>query len=338
MDGFINFNWTTVSDKMNTTPPDSLNTSNPTLYFAAAWFRFPVEPEENIEVIKVLLDILLITALLLNFILLWIIWKTEKKPLSSMTMLLVDLCIVNILAVIFAIVNTIRKHRNAFSGTSYKVEAIMLSILLPKYYPSIFLLTLIRYAMIVKPLKFKLIDPRKVKTTKIFVGFHWVATTVVLIITPIVYEDFDKYVKVMVMIIMCCSWTFTAVMAYMCIRILHTLWKRQNNLRSRFNVTQTLQGSIALHQNKRLAKVLFMFIVTLVILSLPSNTAYLFILYCQQCNQRVLVKFCLYTFPMFIGVPAWHALHWLIATPLYYIELKRQANKLVVFFSCGKCS
>lgn len=323
---------------MNTTPSNSSNTPNPAVCFSAAWFRFPVGPEENIEVVKVLLGILLITALLLNFILLWIMWKTEKKPLSNMTMLLVDLAIVNILAVTFGIVNTIRNHRETLTGTSYKVEAIMLSIIIPKYYPSIFLVTLMRYAMIVKPLKFKLLDPRKVKTTKIFVGFHWVATTVVLIITPIVYDDFDKYVKVMVMIIMCCSWILTAGMAYMCIHILHTLWKRQNDLKSRFNATQTLQGRIALHQNKRLAKVLFTFIVILIIFSLPSNTAYLFILYCPQCNQRVLVKFCLYTLPTFMGLPAWHALHWLIATPLYYKELKRQAYNLVVFFSCGKCS
>lgn len=320
----------TISDKMNATPSD------PTKYFAAGWFFFPVEPEERIDVIKVLLSTLMIMALLLNSMLLWIMWKAEKKPLSHMTLLLVSLSIVNIAAAAFAMVFKIKNHNRTPTTTSYKVEAIMLSMLLLKYYPYMSLLTLIRYAMIVTPLKFKLLDPRKIKTTKIFLVFHWIATTVVLIITPIIYDDFDGYMKLMIVIIMCCSWICTAGMAYMSIHILHTLWKRQNDLKKRFNATQTQQGNIALYQNKRLAKVLFAFIVILVIFSLPSNTAYLFIQYCSQCNQRVLAKICLYTLPMFVALPAWHAVYWLIATPLYYKELKRQAYKMVVFFSCGK--
>jgi hypothetical protein len=316
------------------------NVANSSRYFSLAWFRFPIEPEENIKVIEVLFDIILGMSLVSNIILFWMIWKNpDKKPRSSKDLLLANLSIVNVLSTLFGVVARIDNHVRSSSLSrmtlTHKAGAIMLSIILPKYYPSVFLLTLTQYGMIVKPLKFKSMDPQKVKTTMIFLGIHWVLTTAVLIIIPIVYEDFDKYLKVMVTVIVCLSWVIIAFIAYMFIRILHTLWKRHNNLKKRFNVSATQQGTVAIRQNTRLARVLFVFIATLVLCSLPSNTTYLFILHCSQCDQRVLVKACLYTLPLFLALQVIHPIYWLIATPTYYKELKRQARKLLVFCRCG---
>ena len=313
------------------------NVSNSSRYFSFAWFRFPIEPEENIKVIEVLFDIILGMSLVSNIILFWMIRKNpDKKPRSTKDLLLANLSIVNILATLFGVVASIDNHvRPSKTTWTYKAGAIMLSIILPKYYPSVFMLTLTQYGMIVKPFKFKSMDPQKVKTTMIFLGINWVLTTAVLIIIPIVYEDFDKYLKVMVTVIVCLSWVIIAFIAYMFIRILHTLWKRHNDLKKRFNVSATQQGTVAIRQNTRLARVLFVFIATLVLCSLPSNTTYLFILHCSQCDQRVLVKACLYTLPLFLALQVIHPIYWLIATPTYYKELKRQARKLSVFCRCG---
>ncbi len=317
---------------------DLVNTSNSLRYFSFIWFRFPIEPEENITVIEVLDDILLVTTFLLNIILLWMIWKNpDKKPRNHRALLLANLSVINVFAALFGFVLMVEHRTELFNTTwSYKAGAIMFSLLLPKYYPSMFFLTLIQYAMIVKPLKFRSIDPSKVKTTKTFLVIQWVVTTVVLIITPICYENFDKYLKGLVMVSVCLSWIVTAGIAWMYIRILQTLWKRQNDFKRRFNVSETEQGAVALRQNRRLARVLFFFIVTLVLFSLPSNTAYLFILYCPQCNQRALVKACLYSLPLFIALPTIHSVHWLIGTPSYCKELKRLARKILVFCRCAK--
>jgi hypothetical protein len=313
------------------------NVANSSRYFSLAWFRFPIEPEENIKVIEVLFDIILGMSLVSNIILFWMIQKNpDKKPRSSKDLLLANLSIVNFLSTLFGVVASIDNHVRPSKATwTYKAGAIMLSIILPKYCPSVFMLTLTHYGMIVKPFKFKSMDPQKVKTTMIFLGINWVLTTAVLIIIPIVYEDFDKYLKVMVTVIVCLSWVTIAFIAYMFIRILHTLWKRHNDLKKRFNVSATQQGTVAIRQNTHLARVLFVFIATLVLCSLPSNTTYLFILHCSQCDQRVLVKACLYTLPLFLALQVIHPIYWLIATPTYYKELKRQARKLLVFCRCG---
>ena len=280
--------------------------------------------------LEVLTHILLVMSVILNIILLWMIWKNpDNKQRMNTNFLLTNLGVVNIVSTALALVQLLTKFH-------CKVGVIILSIILPKYYPSVFFLTLYQYAIIVVPLKFKSLDPHKIKTTKIFLSIHWIVTTVVLIITPIFYHDFEKYVKVIVMVIVCMSWIATAGISYMYVRILHTLWKRQNDLKHKFNASHTQQGIIVIHQNKRLAKKLFLFIVTLVLFSLPSNTAYVFILYCPKCNQRILAKICLYTLPLFTALPVLHPVYWLIVTPSYYKELKRQARKVAVFIDCSK--
>jgi hypothetical protein len=310
---------------------ESLNFTD-SQYFVLGWFRFPVEQEDNITVIEILGEIFKITPILPNIMLLWAIWKyQDKKPRSDKDLLLANLAIVNILTALFGVAILIEQSTGISNVITYKVQAIVLSILLPKYYSCMFLLTLTQYVLIVKPLKFKLIDPRKIKTTKIFLVLHWIVVTAVLIITPIFYGDFDKYIKVMVMIIVCFSWKITLWMGYMYTRILHRLWKRNNDLQKKFNASETRQGTIALRQNNRLARALLFFIVTLVLFSLPSNTAYLFFLYCPQCSQRVIVKVCLYTLPLVLALITVHPIHWIIATPSYYKELKRQAVKIFVF-------
>ena len=311
---------------------DSLNITNSQKYFVLGWFLLPTEPQDNITVIEILGEILKIASLVPNIILLWVIWKNPgKKPRSNKDLLLANLSIVNIFVALFGLVITIENRTKLYHVITYKVQAIVLSILLPKYYSCVFLLTLTQYALIVKPLKFKLVDPRNVKTTKAFLLILWIVTSAVLIITPIFYEDFHEYIKVMVMVIVCLSWITTLWITYMYLRILHKLWKRRNDLKNMFNLSETRQGTIAIRQNNRLAKVLLFFIVTLVLFSLPSNTAYLFFLYCSQCSQRALVKACLYTLPLFLALITIHPIYWLSGTPSYYKELKKQAKKVLVF-------
>ena len=316
---------------------DSLKITDSQKYLTLGWFHLPIEPEENFSAIRILVDILLVTSVVPNIILLWVIWKNpDKKPRSDKDFLLANLSIVNSCAALFVLVGMIESRTKLSNTITYKVQAILVSIILPKYYSCVFLLTLTQYAVIVKPLKFKLIDPRNVKTTKAFLLILWIVTSAVLIITPIFYEDFHEYIKVMVMVIVCLSWITTLWITYMYIRIIHKLWKRRKDLKEKFNLSKTRQGTIAIRQNNRLAKVLLFFIVTLVLFSLPSNTAYLFFLYCSQCSQRTLVKACLYTLPLFLTLPSIHPIHWLVGTPSYYKELKKQAKKILVLVLCRR--
>ncbi|XP_028401771.1 uncharacterized protein LOC114524787 [Dendronephthya gigantea] len=314
---------------------NSTNISGFQGYFALSWFLLPIKPEENTQVILVLKDILIITGIILNIVLLWMIWRNPgKKPRNSRALLLANLSIVNLIATIFGLICSIEDKIKSYRICTFKAGAIAISLVLPKYYPSVLLLTLIQYALIVKPLEFKTIDPRKIRTTKIFICIHWIVVTTVMIILPILTDDFNKYLKVIVMLLVLLSWISTTAIAYMCVRTLYTLWKRNDNLRKRFNASATQQGLVVIGQNMRLARTTFFFIVTLFFFTLISNTAYMFLLYCPECDKRVLVKVCFYTIPMFLAVPAMLPINWLIGTPQYWNEVKKQIRKLLVYFGC----
>lgn len=314
---------------------NSTNISGFQEYFAKAWFLLPIEPDENTLFIKVSDDILIITGIILNIVLLWMIWKNpDKKPRNCRALLLANLSIVNLFATIFGLICSIEDKIKSYRICTFKAGAIATSLVLPKYYPSVFILTLTQYALIVKPLEFNSIDLQNVRTTKIAICVHWIVVATVMIIIPIFIEDFNKYLKVMVMLLVCLSWISTTAVTYMYIRTLYTLWKRNDNLRKRFNASTTEQGILIISQNIRLARTMLFFIVTLVLFTLISNTAYMFLLYCPECDQRVLVKVCLYTIPMFLAVPAMLPIHWIIGTPQYWNEVKRQIRKLLVFCRC----
>ena len=295
-----------------------------------AWFRLPIEPGETIPAVEVLNDILIITGIILNIVLLWMIWKNpEKKPRNNKALLLANLCIVNLVVTIFGSICSIETKLESARICTYKSGAILTSLVLPKYYPSVFLLTLTQYALIVKPLKFQTMDPRKNTTTIAFICINWLVVAAVMIITPNFVHDFDEYLKAMVLLLVCLCWIITVAIAYMYMRTLYTLWKRSDILQEKLNVSGTEQGSVIISQNIRLAKTMFFFIVSVVIFTLISNTAYLFLLYCSECDQHALVKVCLYTMPLFMATPAVILpINWIIGTPQYWKELKKRVRKL----------
>ena len=314
----------------------SLNHSNASRmipeYFEIGWFRFPPDPNNNYEVVKIVNEILVVFTFLPNPLLLWMIAKNPgRKPRSNTAILMANLCVVNLIAAGVALMDII-DYRSGSNVLSHKVKTIILSIILPMYYPCMVLSTLIYYAIIVKPIHFKNLDPRKVRTVKVSILCLWLLTTAIFLITPFFVQDFEFYVKVMMTCVTCGSWIVTVFIAYLYIRILHTLFKRNRDLKNKFQASTTRQGMIVIRQNVRLAKLLLCFIISLVISTLPLLTLYLFILYSPESVSQGLARLCLYTTPLFLIVPASYAVHWLLGIPQYYRELKRLLRGL--FMPC----
>lgn len=132
--------------------PTPASIPNATNYVSFAWFRFRIEPYDNIKVIKVFSTLYEHSAW---WQILFAEWygRTQIKHQEAVKNFfsLTFTYIWNILATLFGlaavIVGTYKQRIHIFGG-------IMWSILLPTYYPNVFLLILTQYAMIVKPLKF----------------------------------------------------------------------------------------------------------------------------------------------------------------------------------------
>ena len=318
-----------------------LNTSNSSgeqSHLELAWFRLPIDSElrDHFDALIHKIYVLIVIGFINNLILLLLILKRpDKKPLTSRALHLANYCIVNVIATLLGSICVLSRYTEQ-NLCSFKFEAIIFSIVLPWYYPGGFLLTLTQYTIIVKPFKSITIDPRKVKTTVLLLLIHWFADCLILVMVPNLVEDFLLYLKVMVMIIVSMSWIFTAGITFMGIRMVQELYKRNKVLHNTFNLSQTQQHTVT-KQNTRLVKIILFYFLTIVIFSMPTNTAYLVILYCSECNHHLLARVCLYTMPAFLAIPVIHPIYWVVATPQYYMEFKRLIHKVFLSF-CRRVS
>lgn len=302
-------------------------------FYVTGWFRFPIEDGINYEVIEILHDTFIVLSFLLNPVLLCMIIKNPgSSTRSNFSILLASLCLVNILASSFGVVQLLDTliRPNDTRIISYEIMTRVMSIILPKYYTSTFLLALNNYGMIVRPLRFKIFAPKPGKMILITLSL-WFGIGVVFVVPPYLVKDFNNYVNIMMTIVVVLCWLIVVVIMGMYIKILKTLRHRKFALQRTFNMNSSKQGLVVIKQNSRLARVLLFYIVIMVLSTLPLFTSLILVMHCPQCNQTANAKFCLYMIPVSMTMPIVHAFHWLVSTPQYYKELKRLTKQLLVF-------
>ena len=286
------------------------------------WFRFSSDIDINYELILILHHFLVALSLFTNPILLFVIIKTLSKSTGKTSgILLASISLGNIFISGFGFVKII-----SGSVVNDDVMARVMSIFLPMYYIKTFCLALNNYGLIVTPLKFKTLSP-KPATLVCILGLIWMILTVVLVVLPGVLH-FDPTVMLTTIVASC--WCASIIIAVMYVKILVTLYQRKGRLRRTLNVSASRQGLLVMKQNTRLAKVLSVYILALVVLTLPLYTSVMLQIRCSRCDTRALVMFSGYSIPPAMTVPVIHVVHWLLATPLYYKEVKALVKKLLL--------
>ena len=299
------------------------------------WFKFPAEISVDYKVTGVLHDIVIVVSLLLNPVLLWMIVKNPgSKTRTNSSILIGSLCVVNIVLSGFGFVHFVDDLTRSDDDNiiSYKMMSTVMSIFLPKYYASTFLLALLNYGMIVTPLKFQTLAPKKPRTMVLITFVVWMISTVAYVISSFFVEDFDNYMEIVVTVQVSISWLITFVIVAMYAKILSTLCRRKVALKTTLNVANSRQGWLVIKQNTRLAKALFFYVAILVLCTLPLYTGIMLVFYCPQCNQTAITNFCLCMIPISMSVMIFHPLHWLFCTPQYYKESKRLCGRVVVLY------
>ena len=297
------------------------------------WFKFPAEISVDYKVTGVLHDIVIVVSLLLNPVLLWMIVKNPgSKTRTNSSILIGSLCVVNIVLSGFGFVHFVDDLTRSDDDNiiSYKMMSTVMSIFLPKYYASTFLLALLNYGMIVTPLKFQTLAPKKPRTMVLITFVIWIGLTAACVIGPFFVEDFDNYMEIIVTVQMSISWLVTFVIVVLYAKILSTLRHRKVALKTTLNVANSRQGWMVIKQNTKLSNVLFFYIAILVLCTLPLFTSVMLVLHCPQCNQKAITKFCLYMTPVSMSVLVFHALHWLFYTLQYRKEIKRLCGRMLV--------
>ena len=303
-------------------------------FFYMGLFRFPFDPDENYKSIDDFQSIVHVISLLVNLVFLGMIIKNPgSKKRTNSSILLLSICILNLIVNAVGVVNFIDSslRPDSTSIITNKMFAFLMSVMVPKYYSNTFLLALINYGLIVKPLQFKALAPEKPRTMVLITLLLWLVTGSAFVIAPLFVGDFEKYAETAVTVLVSLCWFITLVIVVMYVRILVALRRRELSLKRQFNASSSNQGKLVLKQNKNLAKVLCLFIILVVLFTLPLYTSYLVLLYCLRCRQRAFVKFSLYLTPVFMSLPLFFALHWLFGTPRYYKEFKRLIRRVLVF-------
>ena len=309
------------------------NTTYPDFVYIGL-FRFPFNPDENYKLIDDSQGIAHVVSLLVNLVLLGIIIKNPgSKKRTASSILLISLCILNLIVSTIGVVHFTDSSLRPDSTRliTNKMIAFLMSIMLPKYYSNTFLLALINYGLIVKPLRFKTLAPEKPRTMVLIILLLWLVSSVAFAIPPLLVEDFENYAETAVTVLVSLCWFITLVIVVIYVKILVALRRRELSLERQFNASSSNQGKLVLKQNKKLAKVLYLFITLMVLFTLPLYTSYLVLLYCFRCRQRAFVKFSLYLTPVFMALPLFFPLHWLFGTPQYYKEFKRLIRRVLVF-------
>ncbi|CAB4003205.1 ---NA--- [Paramuricea clavata] len=306
------------------------NTTEREEYFMVGWFKYPKDLDINYDLLQLLYIIIIITSLPLNVIFLAMIIKNPgNKTWTNMSIILASLSIMNLAANGVSTVNEVYKIYEGDQMTliSNNVMTSILAMAFTKYYVSTFLLAFITYAMIVKPLLYKAMSP-KPRTMVFIILALWLTAAGVFLILPLFIDDYSDIMQTIVAVFI---WLFTFVMAIMYAKILTTLRRRKRELQSTLNVAASRQGLLVIKQNSKLATTLFLYIVSLVLQTLPITTCLFLLINCPPCNKPLTITLILHLLPPALLMSVLFPIHWLFGTPQYYNEIKRLASKLMTF-------
>jgi hypothetical protein len=304
------------------------NTTEPIEYFMVGWLKTPKDPDVNYDVLQLLYNIIYIASLPLNVIFLAMIIKNPgSKTWTNMSIILASISMLHLIANGGNAVNQIYKifqgDQMIFIGD--KVIANVLAMTLTELFVSTFLLALSTYGLIVKPLLYKALSP-KPRTMLFIILTLWLTAGGAFVILPLFVDDSNDVIQI---IVLSFCWLITFIMAFMYCKIISTLWRRKRELQSTLNVATSRQGLQVIKQNSKLVTVLFLYILFMVLMSLPLATCLLLLVVCSPCNNALTIKFILYLLPPSFFMSAWFPVHWLLGTPQYYKEMKRLASKLL---------
>ena len=303
-------------------------TTNKTEYLLLGWFKYPKSIDVNYDALELVYITFSLSCLPLNIILLAIIIKNPgSKTRNNISIILGSLCVLHLAANIVIAANQfdIMSRRGEERLISNNILTGVLAMTFVKYYASTFLLALNTFAMIVKPLLYKALSP-KPKNMVFITLTLWLVTGGVCFTLPFFLEDYRNITQTTV-IAFC--WFITVLMVVMYWSILKALCRRKKELLTTLNVTASRQGLLVIKQNSKLAMVLFLYILFMVLLSLPLATIILLINNCPSCNNPTMFKVAFHMIPLSLIMSFLFPIHWLLGTPQYYKEIKRPASKLI---------
>jgi hypothetical protein len=154
----------------------------------------------------------------------------------------------------------------------------------------------------------------------------WLTAAGVFLILPLFIDDYRDIMQTIVAVFI---WLFTFVMAIMYAKMLTTLRRRKRELQSTLNVAASHQGLLVIKQNSKLATTLFLYIVILVLKTLPITTCLFLLINCPPCNKPITIKLILHLLPPALLMSVLFPIHWLFGTPQYFNEIKRLGSKLM---------
>jgi hypothetical protein len=304
------------------------NTTELVEYFMVGWFKYPKDLDINYDVIELLYNIFTILSLPLNLLFLAMIIKNPgSKTRSNMSIILASLSTLNIVTNGLTTINYVSTvyRENGKELISIKVLTCVLAISFTKYFFSMFLLALITYGMIVEPLRYKVLSP-KPRNMLLIIMVLWLASAGMLLFVPLLIDDFAPTIQNIVVIF---CWLLTFIIMAMYYKIIITLWRRRRDLQRTLNVAASRQGLLVIKQNSKLAVVLFLYILSLVLLSLPIGTSVFLLANCPSCDYEITMKFIIYSLPQAVLISMFFPIHWMLGTAQYCREMKRLALKLL---------
>lgn len=302
--------------------------TNTTEYLLLGWFKYPKSIDVNYDAFEVVYITLCVLSLPLNTLFLAIIIKNPgSKTWSNMSIILGSLCVLHLTANTLTAVNQfdVMSRRNVERLISNDIITGVLAMTYAMFFASTFLLALNTFAMIVKPLLYKTFSPKSRNMVCITLVL-WLAAGGVCLALPFFLEDYREITQ-MTATVFC--WFVTVLMIAMYWSILRTLCRRKKELQSTLNVTASRQGLLVIKQNSKLALVLFLYILYMVLLTLPISTCLLLIINCPQCDNTTTFKITLYMIPLSLSMSTLFPIHWILGSPQYYKEIKRLASKLL---------
>lgn len=299
-------------------------------YYIIGWFSYRRDlADVDYDVLERLVIIFTVTSIPLNVLLLAMILKNPgSKTLTNISIILASMCVIDIIAHCITTVNQIYGATNEAGNRLLpdKMTKRILEISFAKFYISAFLLALITYAVIVKPLQYKTLSP-KPRTMVLITTAAWLIATGLLSTLPLILDD-----RIMQTITVSFCWLTVFVIVIFYAKILNALRRRKKELKETLNAATTKQGLLVVKQNQKLAKVLLIYLLTMALMTLPIGTVLMLYINCTQCDHEITVKVILHLIPISFSLSNIYPVHWLYFTPQYRKEIKRLGSKLL------KCS
>jgi hypothetical protein len=279
--------------------------------FVCGYLTLPKKYELHCNVVTDTLTVTCLITVIADAFLLFTIFKDPCKQRRTITGILLtynsaaSLCI----AIIALITNFL--WRNSSPILIFSLTTCLATF----YFIGNLLHTVSIYGAIVTPIRYKLLEQKFRKVMAPTLSLTWLIITSAYVIAPYIFPNEKTPIYSEIILTKTCVLLvlLTLVFIICYTRIFQTLYARERQLKSTFQVTRSShQGLKILKQNHEVAKTLFIYVLFFVITSASGSIAFMMYLHCTSCELKILQLGTLFVAPLFHLSFAFYPLLWLL--------------------------